>query len=133
MITFATMILVACSKQGIEVTDSWIRKMPQGVTNTAAFFTIHNHTGKPVTLTNVSIEGAGHVMMHETKVVDGMAKMVHLDTVMIDDSVTFAPGGKHVMVMGVSIPEGTQTYNMQLHFANMPTLDVTAEVRNAKQ
>ncbi|WP_223671282.1 copper chaperone PCu(A)C [Kangiella shandongensis] len=129
----ATAVLVACSKQGIEVTDSWIRKMPEGVTNTAAFFSIHNHTGESVTLTGVSIEGAGHVMMHETKVVDGMAKMAHLEEVVIEESVTFAPGGKHVMVMGLSIPEGTQSYNIQLHFANKPTLDVTAEVRNAKQ
>ncbi|AOE50559.1 hypothetical protein KS2013_1850 [Kangiella sediminilitoris] len=106
--------------------------MPSGVTNTAAFFTILNHTGEPVTLTGVSIEGADHVMMHETKVVDDMAKMVHLDKVIIDNEVRFEPGGKHVMVMGLSVTEATKSYNMKLHFANKPTLDVKAEVRNSK-
>ena len=129
--------LVSCNqeppKEGVEVTDAWVRKMPPGVTNTAAFMTIHNHTGSPVTLTEVLMEKAGHVMMHETKVVNDMAKMEHLDHVVIEKSVNFEPGGKHVMIMGLDMSDGAKSYNIRLHFANKPSLDVTAEVRDANK
>lgn len=127
--------LVACSKpkEGIEVTDAWVRDMPPGATSTAAFMTIKNHTGKPVVLTGVEMPGAGHVMMHETKVVNDMAKMVHLENVTIDKEVRFEPGAKHIMVMGLDMSQKVESYNISLHFANNPTLEVSAEVRNANQ
>ncbi|GAA4362772.1 hypothetical protein GCM10023151_17270 [Kangiella marina] len=128
---------MACSqeapKEGIEVSDAWVRKMPPGMTNTAAFMTIKNHTGAPVTLTQVSMEQAGHVMMHETKVVNDMAKMEHLEQVVIEDTVHFEPGAKHVMIMGLDMSDGAKSYNIRLHFANKPSLDVTAQVRDANQ
>ena len=137
IISILGLTLVACNqeppKEGIEVTDAWIRKMPPGVSNTAAFMTITNHTGSAVTLTGVSMDDAGHVMMHETKIVDDMAKMQHLDTVVIEQSVNFEPGGKHVMIMGLDMSQGATSYNIRLHFANKPSLDVTAEVRDANQ
>ncbi|RDX38214.1 copper chaperone PCu(A)C [Kangiella sp. HD9-110m-PIT-SAG07] len=129
--------LFACSneapKEGIEVTDAWVRKMPPGMTNTAAFMTIKNYTGAPVTLTGVSMDKAGHVMMHESKVVEGMAKMEHLGQVVIEKEVSFEPGAKHVMIMGLDMSDGAKTYNIRLHFANKPSLDVAAEVRDANQ
>lgn len=135
-VLISVLLLTACSsevpKQGIEVTDAWVRKMPPGVSSTAAFMTINNHTGEPLVLTSVGFEGAGHVMMHETQVVDGMAKMKHLESVTIKEQVKFSPGGKHVMVMGLEMPKDVMSYNISLHFANNPTLEVTAEVRNAK-
>ena len=95
--------------------------------------TIKNHTGQAVTLTDVSMEKAGHVMMHESKVVDGMAKMEHLDAVVINDEVIFEPGAKHIMVMGLDMSDNAKSYNIRLHFDNQPSLDVTAQVRDANQ
>lgn len=132
----SVLLLTACNKEtpkeGIEVTDAWVRKMPPGVSSTAVFMTINNHTGKPLVLTSVGFEGASHVMMHETQINDGMATMKHLESVTIDNQVQFKPGGKHVMVMGLDMPKKVTTYNISLHFANNPKLEVTAEVRNAK-
>jgi len=132
----SVLFLAACGqetpKEGIEVTDAWIRKMPPGVSSTAAFMTIKNHTGNPVTLTGVDMEKAGHVMMHETKVVDDMAKMLHLEQVVIDKEVAFEPGAKHIMVMGLDMSDNVKSYNISLHFANQPSIEVSAEVRNAK-
>ena len=130
------LLLSACSqekpKEGIEVTDAWVRKMPPGATSSAAFMTIKNHTGQPVTLTGVDMDKAGHVMMHETKVVDDMTKMLHLDQVVIEKQVSFEPGAKHIMVMGLDMSDSAKSYNISLHFANNPSLEVSAEVRNAK-
>ncbi|AKE52739.1 copper chaperone PCu(A)C [Kangiella geojedonensis] len=137
LISLISLSLFSCSseapKEGIEVTDAWVRKMPPGVTNTAAFMTIKNHTGSPVTLTGVSMDKAGHVMMHETKVVNDMAKMEHLGKVVIDKEVSFEPGAKHVMIMGLDMSDGADRYNIRLHFENKPSLDVTAQVRDANQ
>ena len=137
LLVLLSLILVACEqqapKEGIEVSDAWVRKMPPGVSNTAAFMTIKNYTGQAVTLTDVSMEQAGHVMMHESKVVDGMAKMEHLDAVVINDEVIFEPGAKHIMVMGLDMSDNAKSYNIRLHFDNQPSLDVTAQVRDANQ
>jgi len=137
LMSLISLSLFSCSseapKEGIEVTDAWVRKMPPGVTNTAAFMTIKNHTGSPVTLTSVSMDKAGHVMMHETKVVNDMAKMEHLGKVVIDKEVSFEPGAKHVMIMGLDMSDGADRYNIRLHFENKPSLDVTAQVRDANQ
>ena len=137
LMTLISLSLFACSnetpKEGVEVTDAWVRKMPPGVTNTAAFMTIKNHTGSPVTLTGVAMDNAGHVMMHETKVVNDMAKMEHLDKVVIDKEVSFKPGAKHVMIMGLDMSDGADRYNIRLHFENKPSLDVSAQVRDANQ
>ncbi|GAA0201052.1 hypothetical protein GCM10009123_05480 [Kangiella japonica] len=120
-------------KEGIEVSDAWVRKMPPGVSNTAAFMIIKNHTGQAVTLTDVSMEKARHVMMHESKVVDGMAKMEHLDRVVIEEDAVFEPGAKHIMIMGLDMSDNAKSYNIRLHFDNQPSLDVTAQVRDANQ
>ncbi len=47
------------------------------------------------------------VMLHTTQETDGVARMIHLDAVEIPagDTVSFAPGGLHVMFMGL---DGTQ-------------------------
>jgi hypothetical protein len=43
------------------------------------------------------------VMMHDTETVDDIATMFHIDSLVIPagETVTFAPGGKHVMFMGL--------------------------------
>lgn len=44
------------------------------------------------------------VMIHDTEVTDGIATMIHLDNLPIPagESVMLAPGGKHVMFMGLN-------------------------------
>jgi hypothetical protein len=47
--------------------------------------------------------GFPRVMMHDTETVDDIATMFHIDSLVIPagETVTFAPGGKHVMFMGL--------------------------------
>ncbi|MFT4742561.1 MAG: copper(I)-binding protein [Yoonia sp.] len=44
------------------------------------------------------------VMMHDTETVDDIATMVQLESLVVraGETVTFAPGGKHVMFMGLN-------------------------------
>lgn len=107
--------------------------MPEGVGSTAGFMTIKNNTDAPIVLEDVSLDWANHAMMHESKVVDGMAKMEHLDELVIDDELVFQPGAKHIMIMGVKEPlvEG-QSYNIRLHFKDREPIEVAFKVRQAR-
>lgn len=69
----------------------------------AGYFTVVNGGSTPDTLLEI-IADFPRVMMHDTSMNDGIATMVHIDEGIIvpgGDSVTFAPGGKHVMFMGL--------------------------------
>lgn len=70
----------------------------------AAYFTASNGGDKPSRIASIEIAGAGMVMMHDTVTEGGKTGMAMLDSVDIPahGSVTFAPGGKHVMVEGLS-------------------------------
>lgn len=66
----------------------------------AAYFTLRNGGAQAVTLAAVHIEGAGKAEMHETT----GGKMASMKTVEIagGGTVSFEPGGKHVMAFDVS-------------------------------
>jgi copper(I)-binding protein len=70
----------------------------------ATYFTASNGSDKPASITSVEVEGAGMVMMHDTITEGGKTGMAMMESVAIPPhgSVTFAPGGKHVMVSGLS-------------------------------
>lgn len=136
LLSIVTLVLLAaCSqpKSDIEVVEPWLRLMPEGVGSTAGFMTIKNNTDAPIVLEDVSLDWANHAMMHESKVVDGMAKMEHLDELVIDDELVFQPGAKHIMIMGVKEPlvEG-QSYNIRLHFKDREPIEVAFKVRQAR-
>lgn len=121
------------SKQPIEIVNPWLRQMPEGITNTAGFMTIKNNTGKPLILEDVSVDWARMGMIHESKVVDGVAKMLHKDALEIVDELEFKPGGLHIMVMGMEQSlDPSKTYNILLHFADREPLAVEFKVSEAK-
>jgi len=72
------------------------------------------------------------VMMHETKMEDDVATMVHLDGVDIPagETVAFVPGGKHVMFMGLDGDpfEIGEEINVKLVFENAGSIDVVFSV-----
>lgn len=93
----------------------------------AVYFKLTNLTGKPITLTGVSVEGAGMAMMHETKGGE-MAELKSLD-IPAGQSASFAPGGKHVMVfdLGPSLVAG-QKAKLTLKLADGGAVNATATI-----
>src|ERR1035438_4523093 len=82
----------------ISVSGCWIRALPD---EGAAYFTVSNDTDKPMTLVDVSVEGYGMGMLHQTRNVGGIMKMSDVDevTVPAHGNAAFAPGAYHVMLM----------------------------------
>ncbi len=65
------------------------------------YFTLHNNTNKPVELTGASSSACGMVMLHQTKTVNGIEKMLPVKSVAVPPHGTleFQPGSYHLMCM----------------------------------
>jgi periplasmic copper chaperone A len=79
----------------------WIRLSPPGSMMLAGYATLRNDGDTPIVISNVSSADFGSVSMHETVEEGGVSKMRPLEHVEVAPgaSVTFAPGGKHFMLM----------------------------------
>jgi hypothetical protein len=84
------------------VSGAWSRPAAQGTTG-AGFLTLSNPGAKPDALVSVESPLAGQVMVHQSSMSGGMAsmKMVASVPVPAGGSVTFAPGGYHLMFVGL--------------------------------
>lgn len=100
----------------------------------AVYFDLSYSGTAPVTLTSVSVEGAGMTMIHDYAESAGKMQMTMTDAVPLsaDAPVTFAPGGLHVMAMEPSdtLTAGS-TAKVTLTLSDGTTATVDAPVRAA--
>ena len=89
----------------LAVTDAWVRAIP-GAAVAAAYLTLHNGGPRAVRVTGVRSAVAGHAMIHESLLVNGVATMrAHQPlTVAAGASVELKPGGLHVMLHDLAHP-----------------------------
>lgn len=127
--------LTACgggSGGSVTTADAWARPGSAGA-ETAAYVTITNTGSAADTLTSASSPSAGSVELHESSTdASGMMGMHPIDGVEIPagGSVTLEPGGKHLMVMGLTsdlVVGGT--LDLDLVFQNAGTIKVAAEIK----
>ena len=88
---------------GVAVEHAWSRPAAAGG-NGAGFFTITNKGAKPDTLVSVTSAAAGRVEMHQTSMANGVMSMQQIQggiPLPPGQSVSFEPGGKHLMVLGL--------------------------------
>ncbi len=86
----------------LEVNDAWLRAAPPVASSMAGYLTFTNEGIQPRTVVGITSDFAEHVMLHETVTRDdGTRAMQHLHrlTVAPGETVTLAPGGKHLMFM----------------------------------
>ncbi len=69
----------------------------------AAYFTLKGGS-ETLTITGVTVDGAGHAELHESRMEGGVAQMAALARISIPagEDVIFRPGGKHVMLFDVT-------------------------------
>lgn len=120
-----TTILVALSacqpappaEPDIQVDDAWARpsramttpgqqtdSAAAAVTTSAVYFTLRNDGGRSDTLTAASTDVARAVEIHESRMENGVMRMRQVQSVEVPagQSVTFRPGGLHVMLIGLT-------------------------------
>ncbi len=104
---------VSNAKSGITISDA--RLVLPAVTGNpaAAYFSVNNETDQPAKILTVDVGGAGMAMMHETLNMGARSTMQDLSNTVVPahQSLVFSPGGKHVMVTGLTdlIKKGTNT------------------------
>lgn len=135
MLIFA---LTACSVQTshpVSVSDGYARATFAMAKTAALYFTMRNESETPVTLTGVSVSTdiANEAQIHTTEMANDMMRMREITEGIIvtpGETVSFAPGGFHVMLLGLEngLSEGN-TVVLTLMFENAPDLSVTLPVK----
>jgi periplasmic copper chaperone A len=135
LLTLTTLALVAaCSSSAgsLKTADAWARPGSSGA-ETAAYLTITNSGSAADSLLSASSPSAASVELHETSMdTSGMTGMHPIDKVEIPagGSVTLEPGGKHLMVMGLTKDLAVgDALEVDLVFQNAGTVKVQAEVK----
>jgi copper(I)-binding protein len=92
----ATLLCVAAAAHAqVQVKDPWVRASVPQQAVTGAFMKIDSPPG--ATLVEVRSRAAGRVLLHETRIDQGIARMQHVTAVPLPAELK--PGGYHVMLM----------------------------------
>ncbi|MET1255131.1 copper chaperone PCu(A)C [Aliikangiella maris] len=108
----------------IKVSNVHMPDVPKVSQMAAIYLTLTNLSEQSVELIDVNTPVAHHSMIHQSIEEDGVAKMRHQDTVQIpaNGKLEFVPGGYHIMLMGIDKQLISQTFEVELTFANLQTL-----------
>jgi hypothetical protein len=128
-------ISLAAAGGGLLVKHAWVREAPTGASMMAAYLEIENPTGRDIALVSVDSPTFAHVMLHRSVTVDGVARMLHQDSITVPahSAVALEPGSYHLMMPAppTHLVAGDKV-QFVLHFADGSSLTVTAEVKNMR-
>jgi copper(I)-binding protein len=118
----------------VVISDPWCRPSPNGAKVGACYATIKANTSNR--LTGAATPLATDVEIHDMVMEGGVMKMIALPDGMplvADEKLELAPGGKHLMLMGLTGPlsEGTAV-PLTFTFTETPAMTVEAPVRQPK-
>ncbi len=84
-----------------QISDYWLQAAPPNAKVMAAYGTLINTTNKDMVLVDAYSPAFDMTMIHQTKIIDGIAKMIHQDEIVIkpQEKLTFKPGSYHIMLM----------------------------------
>jgi copper(I)-binding protein len=120
----------AADSNNILVTKGYVRGLPPGVANTAAFMTIENLGSEDLVLTGATTPIAESVSIHETMSDNGMVSMAHQMALVIPakGKAVLESGGLHLMLMGLKgvVPE--QEVSLTLEFQSGSDLTISLPV-----
>ncbi len=105
-VVFFTLFATSAFAEPPEISDPVIYKAYSAARVAGGYMIIDNTSGEADRLTGVQIEGR-MAMIHESREVDGVMTMTHVEAIEVDagGTLSFAPGGYHIMIMGVAPDE----------------------------
>lgn len=115
----------------LNVTNAKVRLLPPGVPNTSAYFTIENTGTLDRYLVAANAGFASSAELHAHIMEGEVMRMQEQKQIVIPagESVTFKPGGLHVMIFGLSETlSENQTVQLTLITKNKQSLNVDAKV-----
>ena len=95
----------------VAVYDAWVRTPNPALDVTAGYMTLVSSADVPVSVVSVTTPVANIVEMHEMKTENGLMSMNKVDRVRLEPRSTtkLAPGGAHLMLIGMKKPLPAQT------------------------
>ena len=130
------LFVFSCSpgnENSIEIRDAWIREVPAGSERAALYFEVINGGSGEDRVVSVDTTLSERTEIHSTNIDSkGLATMEKLEEVVVPsgESVVFAPGGTHVMLIGLNkkIKAGEE-YQIKVNFKNSGNKTATARVK----
>lgn len=122
----------AADSSSIEISDYWAAPTPGGVEVSGGYLTIANESGQDDSLVGAHSPRAASVEIHEMIMDGAVMRMRHVASLTIPagESVTLAPGGLHLMFIGVTEPFATgEEIPVTLTFEHAGDMAVTLPVR----
>ena len=120
----------AAENSHILITNGYVRGLPPGVVNTAAFMTIENQSSEDIVLTGATTPIAESVSIHATMNDKGMMSMAHQMSLVVpaNGKAVLESGGLHLMLTDLkgSIPQNE--VSLTLEFQNNPNLTILIPV-----
>lgn len=105
LIGLAWMGAAGAAEPSIHIVDAWARATPPGVENGAVYCEIQNH-GPADKLVSARTSAARGAEIHASVAEHGVVEMRRIEALAIGAgaSVELAPGGTHVMLVGLAAP-----------------------------
>jgi len=124
--------LLAMAESSVQVENAWVREAPPGAQMMSAYMTLKNTGTDDAVLVSVESPAFRMVMLHKSVIVDGIARMSHVDELPVPAgaSVKLEPGSFHLMMPAPEqrLRSGDQV-EFNLGFADGKTLRVQVTVR----
>lgn len=126
-----TLLLAAPALAKVEAVDGYVRLLPPGSPNTAAFMVLKNDGDKPVTLTAASSPDAGRAEMHTHLHENGVMKMRQVDGIEIPakGEVALKPGSLHIMLFEVRALSQATPFPLTLTLSDGQTISLSLPVK----
>ena len=120
VLLLVSMLTLACSQpEGPPLTISHVVVLEPvpGTSVAAGYLVLENHSDQPVTIEKITSPQFASIEMHETVILDDIARMVSLSSLIVDrqSNIVFEPGGKHLM-MFASSPDITPGLPVTIEF-----------------
>ncbi len=109
----------------------WARSTPPVAKTGAVYMSVRNNGSEGDSLIGIATAAAESAEIHATKEEGGLTVMRHVGTVPIEPggSVRLAPGGMHVMLVGLKAPLATgKSFPVVLTFAKAGAVEIWVEV-----
>jgi copper(I)-binding protein len=135
-LVFVGLTVWAADQAGINISDAWARPTIGKSTISAAYLTVSNGGSESDLLKSASSPKAGSIEMHETSMTgDGVMQMRKVENgvqVPAGGSISFSPGGMHLMLIDLREPlEAGGTVPLTLAFERAGQVDVSLPIRTA--
>ena len=117
----------------LTVTSAWARATPPGISMGVVYFHLENGSTKSDRLLKLKTSVAASAGVHRTEIVDDVARMreVAMLHVAPGEKIEFAPGGYHVMLMGLKKPlVAGKTFELELVFEVAGPRRVVVSIRD---